>query len=143
MVKPPRGCRIDHRVLVPGHVCYAYPDYGYACTIQKRVTRTRLVVVAVGCALAVASGLRGVQQACKRVTAGIAIPAGVCNSPARARHPPLSAYAHGCNNCLSGHSRAWMLRPTFVRCMRELRPRDARPCGDCRAAAAYGERWPW
>jgi hypothetical protein len=57
----------------------------YPRTIEKRVTRTRLVVVAAGCGLAAASWLRGVQHVRKRVTAAATIPAGVCNSPARPR----------------------------------------------------------
>jgi hypothetical protein len=70
--------------MVPGYVCYTYPDSGNACTIEKRVTRTRLVVTAAGCGLAAANWLRDVQQVRKRVTAAATIPAGVCNTPARA-----------------------------------------------------------
>jgi hypothetical protein len=49
---------LEYFLQVPGYVCYTYPDSGYACTIEKRVTRTRLVVAAAGCALAAASWLR-------------------------------------------------------------------------------------
>ena len=79
---------LEYFLQVPGYVCYTYPDSGYACTLEKRVTRTRLVVTAAGCALAAASWLRGIQQARNRMRAAAAIPAGVCNSPARARQRP-------------------------------------------------------
>ena len=55
---------------------------------RKWVTCTRLVVVATGYGLAAAGWLRGVEQVRKRVTAAATIPAGVCNSAARARHRP-------------------------------------------------------
>ena len=49
---------LEYFLQAPGYVCYTYPDSRYACTIEKRATRTRLVVTAAGCALASASWLR-------------------------------------------------------------------------------------
>ena len=38
--KSAKGCTTFY--MVPGYVFYTYLDSGYACTIEKRVTRTRL-----------------------------------------------------------------------------------------------------
>jgi hypothetical protein len=84
VVNPPRG-----RIQSPGagvsSVIRTHILGTYACTTEKRATRTRLVVVAAGCALAAASWLRGVQQMRKCVTHAAAIHVGVCFAPVASR----------------------------------------------------------